>query len=105
MKTVCLENDCVGCKACVDICPKNAIAVIDSLTSYNALIDESLCVNCDMCHQICQNNNAITLLDSKVWKQGWADDNIRNRSSSGGIASAIISAFIKNGGVVCSCTF
>ena len=105
MKTVCLENDCVGCKACVDVCPKNAIAVIDSLISYNALIDESLCVKCDMCHQICQNNNAITLLDSKVWKQGWADDNIRKRSSSGGIASAIISAFIKNGGVVCSCIF
>ena len=54
MKTVCLENDCVGCKACVDVCPKNAIAVIDSLISYNALIDESLCVKCDMCHQICQ---------------------------------------------------
>ena len=40
------------------------------------------------------------------WKQGWAqDDCVRMRSSSGGVATAVERAFIKNGGIVCSCTF
>lgn len=40
MKTVCTTNQCAGCMACVDICPKSAITVQDNLDSYNALIDE-----------------------------------------------------------------
>ena len=40
------------------------------------------------------------------WKQGWGqDDCVRMRSSSGGVATAVERAFIKNGGIVCSCTF
>lgn len=40
MKTVCELNKCAGCMACVDICPKGAIEIKDSLSAYNAEIDE-----------------------------------------------------------------
>ena len=31
MKTVCKINQCAGCKACVDVCKKEAISVEDAL--------------------------------------------------------------------------
>lgn len=40
MKTVCKINQCAGCKACVDVCKKEAISVEDTLNAMNAIIDE-----------------------------------------------------------------
>ena len=40
MKTVCKLDQCTGCMACIDICPKDAVRIKDSLISYNAIIDE-----------------------------------------------------------------
>ena len=45
MKTVCRENSCTGCMACIGKCTKNAISIKDSLVAYNAVIDENRCVN------------------------------------------------------------
>ena len=106
MNTVCQLNKCTGCRACVDICPKNAIVIKDSLDAYNAEIDGTKCINCNLCHNICQNNNEIKLAKPVKWYQGWAEDeNIRNGGSSGGAASALMLAFVESGGYICSCTF
>lgn len=106
MKTVCPQNNCVGCMACIELCPKSAIKIVDDLSSYNAVIDEEKCVNCNLCHNICQNNTDIEVTRPICWKQGWALDNrIRESSSSGGAAQVIELAFVKAGGIVCSCTF
>ena len=106
MNTVCQLNKCTGCMACVDICPKNAIVIKDSLDAYNAEIDGTKCINCNLCHNICQNNNEIKLAKPVKWYQGWAEDeNIRNGGSSGGAASALMLAFVESGGYICSCTF
>ncbi|EKC67501.1 beta subunit, partial [human gut metagenome] len=41
-----------------------------------------------------------------MWKQGWARDTlVRSSSSSGGVAQAIERAFVRTGGIVCSCAF
>lgn len=106
MITVCEKGKCTGCMECIDICPKNAIKVIDSLIEYNAIIDPEQCIQCNACHNACQNNTKQVLTRPIYWKQGWAqDDAVRMRSSSGGIAAAIEQGFIKAGGIVCSCTF
>lgn len=43
-------------------------------------------------------------LNPLFWKEGWAlNPEIRNNASSGGVASAIIYSFIKDGGYVASC--
>ena len=40
------------------------------------------------------------------WHQGWTTKKSeRKKSSSGGFATALSKAFVKNGGIVCSCTF
>ena len=106
MTTVCQFNKCTGCRACIDICPKNAITIKDSLDAYNAEIDETKCINCNLCHNICQNNNMVDLVNPIKWYQGWAEnEEVRAGGSSGGAASALMLAFVESGGYVCSCTF
>lgn len=106
MNTVCEKGKCTGCMECLDICPTNAIRVVDSWTAYDAVIDTDKCIRCNACHKACQNNSKPILIKPIWWKQGWACDNsVRMKSSSGGIATAIEQAFIKNGGIVCSCIF
>lgn len=105
MKTVCKKDQCAGCKACVDICSKKAIQVVNSVVAYNAIIDEDKCVNCGACQKICQENKLPVQLEPILWKEGWASDQeIREKASSGGVATAIELAFVNNGGTVCSCS-
>ena len=106
MKTVCELNQCAGCMACVDICPKGAITIEDHLAAYNAVIDENKCIGCNACHKVCQSNHPAKRLSPIMWYQGWAEaSDVRKHCSSGGMATAISQAFIESGGVVCSCTF
>ena len=42
MKTVCALNQCAGCMACVDICPKGAVTIVDRLSAYNAVIEHAI---------------------------------------------------------------
>lgn len=57
MITVCEKGKCTGCMACVDICPRKAISVVDDIEYMNAVIDDTLCINCNMCHKVCQKNH------------------------------------------------
>lgn len=105
MTTVCDPNKCNGCMACIDKCPKNCISIVDNIYSYNAVKDMNLCIICGKCEKVCPNNSPIDLKSSVAWKQGWAEKEIRQNSSSGGAASAIIKFFIQSGGYVASCLF
>lgn len=106
MKTVCAFNQCAGCMACVDICPKGAITMVDSLSAYNAVIDANRCIGCNACHAVCQRNHPAKQQPPANWYQGWAlEPGLRRRCASGGLATAVSEAFIEAGGIVCSCTF
>ena len=106
MKTVCKLNNCTGCSACVDICSKSAITIVDTLSEYNAVIDEDKCVNCNKCYNVCQVNKPVKLMQTMKWYQGWArNEDVRANSSSGGAAAILAKTFIEEYGVVCSCTF
>lgn len=105
--TVCKLNECAGCMACINICPKKAIRIDDKKYAYNAQIDEAKCVQCNLCRKVCPNNDISSLFKPSIeWKQGWAlDEDDRKKSSSGGIATELSKAMIKLGGCVCSCIF
>lgn len=106
MKTVCALNQCAGCMACVDICPKGAVTIVDRLSAYNAVIDADRCIGCNACHAVCQHNHPAKQQLPAKWYQGWAlEPELRNRCASGGLATAVSEAFVEAGGVVCSCTF
>ncbi len=104
-KTVCTKDTCTGCMACTNVCPKNAITINDNLRSYNAEIKTDTCINCGLCHKVCPNCTECEMKPPIYWKQGWAKDEIRLKSSSGGAATALIQDFILSGGYVASCLF
>ncbi len=105
MKSICNENTCTGCAACINLCPNNAIIIEDDLETYNAKIDPNRCINCGLCVKYCPNNCVHSLRPPIYWVQGWAEDEIRKQSSSGGAASALTRFFIQSGGYVASCLF
>ena len=105
MTTVCELNKCNGCMACIDKCPKKCISISDDLYAYNAVKNMEICINCGQCEKVCPNNTPVEKVKSIYWKQGWAEREIRSKSSSGGVASKIISSFIISGGYVASCLF
>lgn len=106
MKFVCEKDMCTGCMACVDNCNKKAITIKDSLSSYNAVIDENLCVECGACFKVCQQNNPVQGFKPKTWYQGWSsDENIRKNAASGGVVTTIAKDFIISGGYVAACVF
>ena len=106
MKTVCSENQCTGCMACLEVCCKGAITIKDQLRNYNAVIDSERCVGCGACHRVCQNNQPVNTTEPIAWYQGWSkSESQRKASSSGGFAGALTEQFIEDGGVVCSCVF
>ena len=80
-KTVCEIDKCTGCKACIDICPTAALLFEDTVNAMNVMIDNNKCINCNACYHVCQVNNSIELLQPIFWKQGWAEQEIRRRSS------------------------
>ena len=106
LKTVCELNKCTGCMACVKGCPKKAIEIKDRLSSYNAIIKEDKCIKCNKCYGVCQQNNPVLSRKPIEWYQGWTNNQEdRKKCSSRGLATAISTAFVINGGVVCSCCF
>lgn len=105
MNTVCEINRCNGCMTCIEKCPKKCISIKDDIFAYNAVKDDSVCVNCGICEKACPRNKKIEKRKPYEWYQGWADNQIRKDSSSGGAAASIIKGFIKAGGYVASCLF
>ncbi len=57
MPAVVNKEQCVGCQACVQVCPVNAITMTDE---NKAEVDASTCVDCGACVSACPTG-AITL--------------------------------------------
>ncbi len=43
------SETCIGCRKCVQVCPTNAITMVDR----KAVIDPSLCISCGACAEAC----------------------------------------------------
>ena len=46
-------EDCCGCGACMEICPKNAIEMVLEHEFYYPKINHEKCIKCQMCLKIC----------------------------------------------------
>ena len=105
-ETVCEKSKCCGCYACESICPRQAITVNDEIQYMVPIIDSSRCIHCGLCYKVCPNHQKNDFFRPVKWYQGWAkEQDVREKSSSGGAAQAISRSFIENGGYVCSCLF
>lgn len=74
IKTVCERNMCTGCGACVEICKKGSISIVDNLDSMNAVINLDQCVDCGVCFKVCPNK---TTLNCEISYHGIKDGRLR----------------------------
>ncbi|MDE6339922.1 MAG: Coenzyme F420 hydrogenase/dehydrogenase, beta subunit C-terminal domain, partial [Muribaculaceae bacterium] len=101
------KEDCVGCNACVQICPKECI----SLTSDNQgfsypNVELERCINCRLCEKVCPViNQEKTRQPYRTHAALNPNDKVLHNSSSGGIFYALAEKTIMYGGVVFGARF
>lgn len=104
------KQECVGCKACGDICPKDAITYeIDSEGFWYPTINDK-CVDCGLCKKVCPAlkkhfPSSDVRKEPLTYKVYHKDNNIRYNSTSGALYYAIANAFIENGGYIVGCVY
>ena len=101
------KEDCVGCNACVQRCPKACISMHEDEQGFlYPVVDTDLCINCHLCEKVCP---VINQAEPKKLLQTYAaknkDSEVRRSSSSGGVFYPLAEAVIKDGGVVFGAKF
>ena len=101
------KNDCCGCNACGDVCPKAAIRFErDNEGFLYPIIDNGKCVNCGLCESVCPQIHASRKMREAAAKipKAWAAVSnslpIRFDSTSGGIFSVLATEVLKLGGYI-----
>lgn len=97
------KKDCSGCMACMNICPKNAIIMKEDKNGFKyPKIDEKLCIDCGLCSKACPVMNKLkeNLYNIKVYACKNKDENIRKKSSSGGLFTLFAKYILDQEGVV-----
>lgn len=98
------KSKCTGCMACKNACPRNAIQIIeDEKTGFlYPKINKEYCINCGICKRVCPVENKLeeNLNEIEVYACKNKDEEIRIKSSSGGIFTLIANYILDNNGVV-----
>jgi len=116
---------CIGCGTCAAICPKDALTILESpeTSTYLPRLDSSKCNQCGFCLRVCPGIEAdfgkMNLLVfghkpihsfagnyMKCYSGYAADKNMRCKSTSGGLVSALAAFALKIGiadGVLTTC--
>ena len=97
-------NECCGCAACLNKCPKNAIVMKENEQGFlYPIIDKNKCISCGLCEKVCPMLDKLE--PSKEQNQKFyavknKEEKIRDASSSGGVFNEIAELFLKNNGVI-----
>lgn len=88
-------NDCCGCGACVDTCPKEAISLDEDKNGfYNFTINKGRCIECKLCENRCHILQQTKLKRSKPSKvqpfAAWSKtEELIKHSATGGIFAQV----------------
>lgn len=101
------KSRCSGCHACVSTCPKGCIKMISDDNGFlYPVVDEIACVNCGACNKSCYFEYAsVKKTVQEVFAVSNLNENIRLKSSSGGVFYSLAKEVIDNGGVVFGAAF
>jgi Coenzyme F420-reducing hydrogenase, beta subunit len=104
------KENCCGCTACLNICPKSAIVMkTDQKGFLYPFILKEKCIECGMCKKVCSFQNGYDTSSNFEMPYVYAikhkDEIVRMNSTSGGAFTAISDFVLKQGGVVFGAAF
>lgn len=101
------KEDCVGCNACVQRCPKSCISMNEDEQGFlYPEVDTNLCIECHLCEKVCPViNQAEPKKPLETYAAKNNDPEVKRRSSSGGVFYPLAEAIINDGGVVFGAKF
>lgn len=110
-KNIKIVNDtqCYGCYACSNVCPKRCIVMTEDRDGFAVPeVNNKECIKCGVCLQVCPaktkyKDKKKPLL--KIYAANVKDENIRMKSTSGGMFYPIAKYVIDNGGCVFGAAF
>ena len=106
METICEKQECTACGACMNVCPKNAIQMVeDGAAGYlYPHIDADLCIDCGLCVKTCPANHPVGLHQpEKAYAAICKDVHDLMSSTSGGASSLLAAEILHRGGTVFGC--
>lgn len=98
---------CCGCYACYNICPQNAIEMVqDENGFYYPKVIEEKCIDCGLCNKVCPISNKTEIKNLlQVFAAYNKDEKIRAESSSGGVFTLLAEKILEKNGVVFGAKF
>lgn len=101
------KSECCGCGACLNICPRNAISMVEDECGFlYPEIDDNVCIRCKKCTLVCafqninENNKPL-----KTYAAVSKNKEQAVKSASGGVFAAIAKDFLNKGGIVFGAAF
>lgn len=102
------KEDCTGCSACYNVCPKNCIKMeADDEGFIYPIVNIENCINCNKCNKVCPIINPYEKRDKHQHAFAAINFNnkIRLKSSSGGIFYAISDFILQQNGIIYGAAF
>lgn len=104
------KKNCTGCFACYNVCPVNAIKMIEDKEGFKyPKVDVKKCIKCGLCENICPVINRIQKKENRkrptviaAWSK---NKDIRLDSTSGGLFSELARSIYKQNGYVCGAIY
>ncbi len=101
------QVECTGCGACFNACPHHAISMKANNEGFlYPAVNSDICIKCGLCEQSCPAvNPRYDRAEKPECYAAMADNDIRCKSSSGGVFTLLAQDILKQGGVVCGAAY
>lgn len=101
------KDQCCGCHACFNICPKNAITMQEDEKGFKyPIIDKEKCINCGLCEKVCPILNKKSVENNPIAYACYnKNEEIRKNSSSGGIFTLLAENILEKQGIIFGASF
>lgn len=102
-------DTCTGCAACASVCPKGCISMREDREGFlQPHIDAEICIDCHKCEKTCPIVTPKEIpadFETQAYAAINKNEDVRMRSSSGGLFHALAKWTIEQGGVVFGARF